>query len=433
MRLASCALTLATLSPIAIAQTAAAPQELTGTVSGHVFCGDTSQPARFARVSLQPASTSSRPAKSVKPASRNTAGGDHAAGDHAPASSGITVGTGLDGAFTLTRVKPGPYYVVVEKDGYINPRAMFTAKEIEDPTPQLRAIIEAALPRINVEAAHTERADVRLERGAAVSGTVLFDDGTPAGEISVKLLHKDAAGKWVALAGSSRNFGAGIPTDDRGHFRMASLLPDTYLLQAEMVLSDSKSTTTENSDGRKMQFVLDTARFTLPFYGRGTPHQDEAKPFTLRTGDERTGEDMTLPISDLHRLTGHVAAGPDAHFVNAATLELVTRDDQKVLATSSISRDDGLFHFEFVPNGDFLLRVSNARDVTWEQPRRAPNAPPDPFPQPDVERVLQTFGNSEQPVLLRGDNLGFNITIPPNASKDPGKAKTPAPPEPNEP
>ncbi len=422
MRLALCAITLAALSTPAVTQTqTAAPQELTGAVSGHVICGDTNQPARFARVSLQPASTPS-PAKSTKTASRNAA-----AADHAPAPSGITVGTGLDGAFTLTQVRPGSYYVVVEKEGYINPRAMFTAKEIEDPTPQLRSIIEAALPRIQVEAAHTERADVRLERGAAVSGTVLFDDGTPAGEISVKLLHQDQTGKWVALAGSSRNFGAGVPTDDRGHFRMASLLPDTYLLQADMVLSDSKSTTTDGGNGRKLQFVLDTARFTLPFYGRGTPHQDEAKPFTLVSGDERTGEDMTLPISDLHRLTGHVAAGPDAHLVNAASLELVTREDQKVLATSSISRDDGLFHFEFVPNGDYILRVSNARDVVWEQPKRAPNAPPDPFPQNDIERVLQTYGSAEQPVILRGDQLGFNITVPPSASKDPAKTRPAAP------
>jgi hypothetical protein len=258
---------------------------------------------------------------------------------------------------------------------------MFSAKEMNEPTPELRAMIDAALPRVRVEAGYTERADVRLERGGAVSGTILFDDGTPAGELAVKLLHKEETGKWVPLSGYSRKYGTGINTDDLGHFRMASLLPDTYLLPADMTLADTKSASSKVS-GRTITFSIESDRFSLPFFGSGTPHQEEATPFKLAAGDELTGQDMTLPISKLHRLTGRVAAGADAHFVSAASIELVMRDGNRKLASGTISRDDGLFHFEFIPDGDYILRATNARDVTWEQPRPAPAPSPTPSLSP---------------------------------------------------
>lgn len=140
MRSAACALVLLSLAaaPIARTQTAngARSADLTGSVSGHVVLGDTGQPARFARVSLQPVTAAVKPAPSTPPPAK----------PETPPST--TVETSLDGSFTLADVKPGPYYVEVEKEGYINPRAMFSAKEMNEPTPELRAMIDAALPRV---------------------------------------------------------------------------------------------------------------------------------------------------------------------------------------------------------------------------------------------------------------------------------------------
>ena len=48
----------------------------------------------------------------------------------------------------------------------------------------MRALIAAALHPVTVEGGHTEQAEVRLERGAAISGTVLYDDGSPASNSS---------------------------------------------------------------------------------------------------------------------------------------------------------------------------------------------------------------------------------------------------------
>jgi len=383
------------------------PPEPTGAVTGHVFCSDTNEPARFAHVHLEPVHLEAVPAAAQPKAnSRPTP---------PPAAGSDTIDTTLDGSFLLTKIKPGVYYVVVEKDGYIKPRAMFTDQEIADPSPQIRSLVEAALPRVQVEGSHTEQAEVRLERGAAVSGTVLYDDGSPAGGLNIKLLHKDPAGKWVPLSGFEGPRLGNLATDDRGVFRVPSLLPDEYLIEADLTLTDSKTSNIDNGEGRQMQFMMVNDRFSLPFYGAGTAHLSEAASFNLRAGQELPGQDMTIPIAKLHKLTGHVAAGADAHFVNAAKLSLVTRDDGKEIANTEISREDGLFHFEFVPDGDYILKVTGARDVVWDPAKPSPNAPFNPMQPQEKERVLASYGNTEEPILLRGDLLDTLATVSPDA------------------
>ena len=408
--IAPCELAAAT----ALAQSPTPSSEPTGSVTGHVFCSDTNQPARFAHVSLEPI-----PAAAASPASKPS--------PHTPSDSVSTtsVETTLDGSFALTKVKPGAYYVVVEKQGYVKPRDIFTKKQIDDPSPEMRALIASALPRVTVEGGHTDQAEVRLERGAALSGTLLYDDGSPAGELGIQLLHKDASGKWVPVKNSS-SFNLRTQTDDRGFFRIASLLGDEYKVEADLRLSQSKTVTQPGAnDGNIMQFVMQSDFFTLSFYGTGTPLVDDAKPVKLLAGQELTGQDMMLPISKLHKLTGRVAAGPDAHLVNAANVALFTRVDNKQLATSEISRDDGLFHFEFVPDGDYILRVTDARDVVWEAPTPASTSMPMPFPAQDKERVLATYGNVDQPLILSGEMLGVTATIPPDTKPSPATS-TPA-------
>jgi hypothetical protein len=202
----------------------------------------------------------------------------------------------------------------------------------------------------------------------------------------------------------------GAVTNDRGYFRIASLLPDTYLLETTLNLGDEKISTTSTS-----QFYMTSFRSKISFYGNGTPSRDQAVSFTLRGSDERAGTDMILPISKLHKLTGRIAAGANGHFVNAGSVALISSSEteKRTIAGADIAREDGLFHFEFVPEGDYTLRVTNARDVTWEPPASQPGVAPNPFAPPDKERILETYGNVEMPLLLRGDMTGIIVTVPP--------------------
>jgi hypothetical protein len=399
------------LTPPLLALAAAAqtrpvtPAEPTGTITGHVFCADTNQPARFAHVSLEAIPD---PTRKSAPVIKVTPINDRSAD---------SVETTLDGSFTLTGVKPGAYYVIVEKNGYIKPRDMFTTKQLEDPSPDTRALVTAALPHVIVESGHTEQTEVRLERGAAISGTVLFDDGTPASEVSIDLLHKDASGKWTPIQTDSTS-SSDRSTNDRGFFRIPSLLGDEYMIQADLRLTDTKSVSTGSGENT-IQFAMATFRFSLPFYGSGTARQSQAQSIKLRAGQELTGQDMTIPISKLHKLTGRVAAGRDGHFVNAAKITLLTRDDNKELVSTDIEREDGLFHFDFIPTGDYILRITNARDVTWEPAPPDHSPSPFPFPKKDVEHTTATYGNVDQPLLFDGDTLGITATVPADTKPTP--------------
>ena len=291
-----------------------AQAELTGSVMGKVACDDANVPARFARVTLDPVPLAADATKAQATGLGAGLGADVGSGVIS-GSAGVTVTTvtttvetALDGSFSMPKVKAGEYYVNIEKEGYITAKSMFTAKVIANPTPEVKAILDKVLHRIKVEVGQTTQVEVRLERGAAVGGTVLYDDGSPAGEMQLKLLHKDTTGRWVPVSNYGRKYGAGISTDDRGRYRVASLLADEYMLEADMSLNDitAKSSGTE---GRRMNFVMSNSRSSLSFYGPGAVTMAEATSFTLRAGQERTGEDLTIPLAKLHKLTGRVAAG----------------------------------------------------------------------------------------------------------------------------
>jgi hypothetical protein len=375
--------------------------EATGTVTGHVYCSDTNEPARFAKVFLEPvpqeARLGSTDAASINaaPAKANTA------------QRSDTVTTTLDGSFTLTKVHAGAYYVIVDEPGYINPRNLFTEEQVTKPTPEIRDQLARKLTRVVVEQNQTEVAQVQLERGAAISGLILYDDGSPAAGVRVKVQHKNHDGQWIDLPRGA-SFTPDTETDDRGYYRIASLLPDEYMVEATLQLVGSKNVTA-NMGGNQMQFVMQTFGFALTFFGGGTPRIDQSTSLKLGAGQSRTGQDMTLPIAKLHKLTGRVLAGADSHPVNAATVALVDRDTNKEVATTDIEREDGLFHFEFVPDGDYILRVSNARDVIWEA--AAPQIGT-PFQPQDKERVTAKYGGVDQPLLLTGDLYGVNATVP---------------------
>ena len=96
---------------------AAPAPEPTGSVSGHVYCADTNQPARLAVVTLQsaPRKIGAGPAKQVDPDAQSVP---------------PTVRTGLDGSFFFPKVKPGTYFLIADYAGYLSPIAKLSPEEM---------------------------------------------------------------------------------------------------------------------------------------------------------------------------------------------------------------------------------------------------------------------------------------------------------------
>ena len=164
------------------AQQAAGKPAATGTISGHVFYADTNGPARLAQVLLEPADA----------VDGFTAGAGKSVSAH---FSGVQ--TLPDGSFTAPHVTPGTYNVYASAPGYLSPLAELgvTESQLHNPDKAVKEAIAQAIPRVTVSAGRAVSADLTLERGAAVSGTVLYDDGSPASGIQVKLLTKKKD-KW---------------------------------------------------------------------------------------------------------------------------------------------------------------------------------------------------------------------------------------------
>ncbi len=399
------------------------------TVSGHVRCADTGAPARFARVLLKSTtqgdagerfmnqieqSMQKSLAKSGKTPpkkeqtdeqKRQRAAAARSMNEATDLLNGTTVG--LDGGYTFVGVKPGTYYVHVIFPGYIDNYAQLTEADFASSDPAIRARI-AALPKVTVNGTDTARADLRLDRGAALAGRVLYDDGTPAAGWAVWALRPDAAEssddatnpsiqKQVAVE-------SGKPvatTDDRGMFRIAGLAGGKYVLRAnESATPIGVGMGNLNQAGSGIRLAV---------YAPGTFQRSAARTISVTQGEEHTGADITVPARSLHALVGHVYAASDNHALNKGDVLLTSKTDPTLHLKAPI-RDDGSFHFDYLP-GDtpYTLSVADAADATYST--GSPSFLGLSVALPDVK---QSYEPATQEVLLgKGDNETVRFTLAP--------------------
>jgi hypothetical protein len=210
------------VAPVAIAQQRQANESaLTTTVSGRVFCADTNAPARMATVILQPADA-------VDAYDPDKQGG--------VSSRAEAVQTLLDGSFLISHVAPGAYYVLASAPGYFSPLAS-VLRHLGEQKPSGDAIsmrIAKVVPRLMVQANLPNTLNVTLERGAAVSGTVQFDDGSPAAGVDVRLLVRGKEGLIDPPLSPFENEYHGSKTDDQGAYRISGLPSGDYVVTAQL-------------------------------------------------------------------------------------------------------------------------------------------------------------------------------------------------------
>ncbi len=371
------------LTLAASAQNSSAAKPGTGTVTGHVYCADTNAPARAASVQLEP----------VKDAKRS--GTSLFSGD---APAGGIARTGFDGSFTLSKVPPGSYYVVASAQGYLSP--MPNDDESDDAEPQPPAgQPPVVIPRVDVQADQAASIDIRLERGAAISGAVRFDDGSPASGVMVMVLHR-SKDKWVPST-PQMPFATPVPpaTDDVGHYRISGLRDRDYVLMAILSRTDFESR------GARTMGLFGVERSSLRIYSGDTPHISDAVPVKLGPGEERSGEDITIPLSKFHAISGVVTAAGDGHAINSGHLAIEDPNDKEDIVDAELG-SDGAFHLEGVPEGTYTLRVQNPRDQRMQEISVAGQQA---FTN---EKTLHQYGDLEQSIKVEGDIPNLVLTVP---------------------
>jgi hypothetical protein len=213
-------------------------------------------------------------------------------------------------------------------------------------------------------------------------------------------------GKWKDLATSL------MPslTDDRGHYRFYGLAAGKYAVKATLPTVQASSGIGAGVGAVSLHMNTGDA---LVVYSGGALRQKDVKPIEVGKGDEMDGIDIVFPLNDLHVVSGSVVAKSDSHPVNAGTVAIVDSETNDPVRTSMVDRD-GNFHFNYVPDGQYVLKVSGAADVE----KTGSDEPIGDLGRMMNSKPLKTYVSVDQPLLLKNDAIGLVLQVP-----DAGAAK----------
>lgn len=380
-----------------------------GTVSGHVTCGDTQRPARFATVMLYGVPTSvttptqlgdgADDAQVAAALKANLAGLNN--------TSFVQTETDVQGAFSASGVAPGDYYVFASVPGYVQPMNLVKAAldSGEDPRKMLPGV-----PVVHVSADRESLADVSIDRGAAISGKVLWEDGSPVTKATVMVTpvkrEKPLPPQYSMLVMGSIGAGGLVAiTDDLGRFRIAGLAPGEYFVKANLQTQSELS-----MQGGKMNFNMNRLAGQKPvtIFAPAAFHQASAKPLTLTAGQSIDDEEITINLSGLHSINGRITSAEDHHGINSGMVTVTDASDKDFSRTASLN-DDGSFTVTFVPSGTYNLKIEDAAD-TVPSAKKAKGMLN--FASDDTVR---SYEDAKQQVIVSDDDVtGQNIELTPS-------------------
>ena len=307
--------------------------QIGGTVTGHVYCGDTQRPARFADVELLQESTNTSRGPSYQNAGRGR--------------------TALDGSFTITGVPAGDYYVAATMSGYISPQAV--ARMTQQPI--------ARVPMTHIDAGRSADVVVTMDRGAVVSGRVTYDDGSAVPGVSVRLRPLTTATSGTSTGGGFQfggilggliSFGSDMgfgETDDRGIYRLTGIAPGKYSLVVTV-----QTETTGQGRASRGSFVPQRQP-VLNVYAPGTMRKADAQIVEIHGGETADGVDIRVALNGLHTVQGSVESKADGHMLNAGSVSLTDATDSGT-TRSTVIDPDGTFRVEYLPPGTYNVAVT---------------------------------------------------------------------------
>lgn len=372
-----------------------------GTVTGHVICGDTQRPARFASVILFGVPEQVTPPP--KPGGKSTAVADYKKA--MDSLNMVETQTDLEGAFSVRDVLPGDYYVFSSVPGYVLPD--FAVRRAYEGGSDLRYPIPG-VPAVHVVSERSSQVNLIAERGAAISGRVVWDDGSPAGR--VMLTADNVKGKkelpvefnLLSITGGGEQVAF---SDDRGHYRIVGLAPGDYFVKANV------STNYRANIGGANRSSGTGPDSPLLIFAPAAFHQADAKPITLHAGEERDDIEVNINLKSMYSVSGRVSSREDHHGINSATVKLTDVQDQEFFRTTHVDTN-GDFTVTFVPAGSYKLEALYAGDTQPSQEK-----PSEPGMPEDI--VLRSYEDKRQTVTVLDSDVreqNFELT-PTNVAK----------------
>lgn len=353
------------------------PDSTKGAVTGIVLCADTGKPARFATVALTPA---------LKADEKNDQD------DPLPATE-MTV-TDLDGRFRIEAVQPGHYFAFATLEGYLDPVLGLDPDKIKSlpfGRKQHQYSIETwkdHLTEVTVAAHRVSEVPIQIERAAEISGTISFDDGSPAIGMRFQLFRKTEKDTWSAVGLSLLDsWTLHAVSDGHGRFSLTNLSPGEYTVCTLM------PTDAENASPRVCL--------------GNTLRRKDAGSVKVHAGENASGTDIVIPLSGLHTVAGTVTAVADGHALGQGQVHLLYADDREKARSSYLS-EDGRFSFEYVAEGKYILQVAGAQDAeqNGSEPGRG-----DSEAVASKPNAVRRYADKETPVTVVGDVDDLQIVL----------------------
>jgi hypothetical protein len=303
--------------------------------------------------------------------------------------------TDSEGRYLLRNLTRGNYSITVSRSGYA-PGA-YGRRRPDGPGRPLEV----------ADSEKVTNATIRLWKFGAINGSIVDEAGEPAVGVSVRALRRMFAGGRVRFSP-----GQSVTTDDRGAYRIGSLIPGEYIVVAptttttvsvssadEYRAAMSSAASTEamraislarmesnapspSMSGMQVGDHIVQASSSVPMGGRlsvlppgpdnalstyrtwfypGTASVQQAAAITIGSGEERSGVDLALRPVPGARVSG-VVTGPDGPAAGLG-LRLVPADADTLVSESgfetavSLTDASGRFTFLGVPAGQYTLRA----------------------------------------------------------------------------
>ena len=458
------------------------PPKSTAIITGQVVDGSTGQPIPEAIVTLRPMGGRARGGGTAglgafSSAMMGDSGNNPIVAEAMAAAMARAAGaganrdqrimTGGDGRFVFHSLPPGQYQLATNLNGYAASLASTNSNTAMMMLTGATAGATASAPSAYAltEGERLTDLKLRLWKYGSISGTVLDDGAEPGIGLTVQAMRR------VLIGGRARYLPAAFArTDDRGVYRIATLLPGDYLVlvpqtqvalpaalieglmkmglsgagggavdmaaaetMAEALFSGSASMNTLSAmtNGIRLGgYMVASSAGAVPLIGSdgrlsayqtafyaGASTPVAATVITLKSGDERTGADLQLALTPTSRVSG-VATGPSGPMANM-TVRLVVPGDGYVSETefevaTSITGADGAFTFFGVPPGQFLLKAQKdprgMMGAALAMGAAGGGAPSGPPPRPLFAAVPVTVGSSDLEGVAIAMAEGFTVS-----------------------
>jgi protocatechuate 3,4-dioxygenase beta subunit len=293
------------------------------------------------------------------------------------------------GRFRFDGVPAGTYTVAATRLGYVS--AFYGSK---------RAGKGPGIPIAVLAGQQVTNINVRMLRGAVVTGTIRSPSGKPAPGLDIlvqQIQVVDGRRRMSSSVSALMALASGpVKTDDRGVFRVYGLPPGDYVVQTTATSLGSSSEARQVTAG-EIEWAKQTAAqgsmavagmatapapspgrnvSYAPVYYPGTTVASEAVVVPLGPAEERRGIDFTIQLVPTARITG-IVFDPEGRPLQGAQISLNAADPEMANIASLLmgeqgtrSGADGSFSISSIRPGRYTLatRGSPARPAGRQPP-----------------------------------------------------------------